>query len=623
MNMIKLQSGSFIQDEAKPSEDLKSLEKKALLVYCGKFNSMDGEVEINDEHIEKLAAEHNALLSKVSRLASGELPIKHCPPIQLDHSTSAKDTVGRLVGDIEVGEYDDNGKKVKALYGKMKILGKENVEKVQDGRWTHLSIGADLDTGKLSELTITPFPAAPNASMLSKESVKNLKLQKWSVRLPNGEDIEVNAETEEEAIEKAKSGKGKQVGTYKDKIKKPIAEKLQKEEKMSKLAKASFYGKYKNVEFTIMKDGGKYFIKINGQSYGKMYSEEREAVIAAKQIIDETKLQKGDTNMFEKLMKFLTGTKRMAEGEAVKEVAKMTDEEKAKLAKEAEESEKKMKLKKHLMDKEKLTDEDAEKKLAEMPDEEKAKLEAECDEELKKLAEKETEESKAKMTSAKGKLTKLAGELKINMGSTKLAAKKADLSVRLSKLKAEAKITPAELKKINLSELATKSESAITDILKTYESREPVILTGVYGSTKGVNTASLYKEAKLKKMEKDILSAMPFTRMALGEKEEQGAQDTVNVHIDTDPHTDLSEVQKMADEHHKNCLGAMDGGKLEEAKEHLKKLMDHCKKHLGSVAQDPVNMEEAQTQMSALAENIEKLQNQCNEYLKLIEEVTK
>jgi hypothetical protein len=171
---VKLQSGMFegLTTDSKLEEGQMParLEKRCLLVYPGVFQSMDGEVEITDEKLQKLASNHNSTLKSLARMAEGAgLPMKACPPIQLDHSTSAKDTVGRLIGDLEVAPHTlDDGSQVSALFGRALILGKDNVEKVMDGRWTHLSIGADLEEGKLSELTITPFPAAAQASLLSK-----------------------------------------------------------------------------------------------------------------------------------------------------------------------------------------------------------------------------------------------------------------------------------------------------------------------------------------------------------------------------------------------------------------------------------------------------------------------
>jgi hypothetical protein len=133
--------------------------KRALLCYAGKFASVDGDVEITADHLAHIVVRHNG---KIDRLKES-IRMADYPPVQLDHSTSARDTVGRLMGPLELGEHEGNV----ALFGHVKILGSDNWEKVLDGRWTHLSIGADLETGDLLELTITPFPAARNATLLS------------------------------------------------------------------------------------------------------------------------------------------------------------------------------------------------------------------------------------------------------------------------------------------------------------------------------------------------------------------------------------------------------------------------------------------------------------------------
>ena len=97
MKRIQLFSGELDDKIVSSKEDSSQLEKKVMLVYTGKFNSLDGEVEIKDEDIEKLASNHNGMLASLKRLAVGDVPVKHYPPLQLDHSTSAKDTVGRLI----------------------------------------------------------------------------------------------------------------------------------------------------------------------------------------------------------------------------------------------------------------------------------------------------------------------------------------------------------------------------------------------------------------------------------------------------------------------------------------------------------------------------------------------
>lgn len=168
MSIVRLSNVGHLSTEPAVQEDGK-YEKDVILVHEGEFSSMDGPVEITPQIIEMMVDTHNSRLSKLKKLANGDYPMKECPPIQLDHSTSATMTVGRLVGPLSSERITtSDGKTVLAAKGRMRILGKENQEKVEDGRWCHVSIGADLGSGHLSELSITPFPADPNASMLSK-----------------------------------------------------------------------------------------------------------------------------------------------------------------------------------------------------------------------------------------------------------------------------------------------------------------------------------------------------------------------------------------------------------------------------------------------------------------------
>ncbi len=181
--LVRLKESGSIDSIEKKGDTEAMIERRAMLVYAGTFQSMDGEVIVKKSHIHNLVKNHNSLLGKVKRLANGMAAMKNYPPIQLDHSTSARDTIGRLVGDLEVADYeDDEGKKVSAVYGNVRILGKDNVERINDGRWTHLSIGADFEKGSVSELTVTPFPAAKNASLLKVGRAKDSRLTRYNYK---------------------------------------------------------------------------------------------------------------------------------------------------------------------------------------------------------------------------------------------------------------------------------------------------------------------------------------------------------------------------------------------------------------------------------------------------------
>ncbi len=533
---IQLTVGSF-EGESTHNQDKGYLDKAVMLVYAGKFESMDGPVEIKDEDIDKLVMNHNSFMSKLSRLATGDLPLKHSPPIQLDHSTSARDTVGRLVGDLKVGEHTtEDGSKVKAMMGTARILGADNIERVNDGRWTHVSMGADLESHKLTELTITPFPAAGDASLLSKRRLNHIK----------------------EGV----TYKGCLIDVYQS-------------------------------------EAGEWFWQAMDQSGSEKSKDE--ATAAAKKCIDEFEKSHPDKlKAASKNEEVRLGYKDMKEKMAAYE-----------------------KCRKHLSEVEKKSDEDAEKHLEGMTDDDLTAMGAAYDAHCSKLAEEadkaKEEESKhfAKMKGAKDQFVALSKGFKSTAATIQLASKKSSISVRLSKLRSDAKITPAEIKAINLDEFAGKDDKVIDEVLSSYEKREPVIDVGLIGSTKAVTPAQLaaYAEKhKLTKTELETRLNMPMKRdealKQLAKLAEEGDGREVEVHIDNVPqgsHTD-QEFEKLWGD----VKSLMDGGKHDDAKEHLRKHLAGYGPRMGeAVTVDPT------PQMSALADEVKKMQTSFEEIVKL------
>jgi hypothetical protein len=469
---VRLLSGAIEAAEgtegiAGASEVPSKVDRKAMLVYAGKFDSMDGPVEITPDHLSRLVETHNGLGARLGRA----MGMKDLPPVQLDHSTSAKDTVGRLVGQLEMGSHRlADGSEVPAVFGTVRVLGRENVEKVLDGRWTHLSIGADLETGKISELTITPFPAAKEAAMLAARAAL--------------------------AAQPGPSTKS-----------------------------------------------------------------------------DPTK----------------TG---FTEGENM-------DKEK---------------LKKHLMEQEKLTAEEAEKKLASMSDEDCAKMAAEIAEHEKKLAEEEKKEHEAKMKAAREKLTKLSA----GISGIRLSARTASVRVRLSALRSAAKITPAELKKLDVVALAKLDDTALDAVFKTFDAREPQVMVGMYGSTQAADVSRLaakkLSEATKAKIEMETRMRLGYPvsddlkRLAEGAGEtEVVVQPGAKAHIDTTPH---AHYDMEAD--YESLKKLMTEGKHDEAKEHLKRMLARASHGPGEedvkASSDEVKkMQESVAEMSAQLEELTKL----------------
>lgn len=483
--MIKrLNAGLLMAGEQPNGEMPSSLVRDVLLVYSGKFKSMDGDVEIKEEDINKLAANHNSLLSKLSRLAGGQdVAAKYSPPLQLDHSQSATHTVGRLVGPVEAKEYEDpdDGEKKLGLYGKVKFLGKENVEKALDGRYTHVSIGADLTNHKISELTITPFPAAANASLLSK-------------------------------------------------------------------------GKDEDMDYATMKE----------------------------------------------------------------KMAKYT------------------KAKKHLKEKMKMSEEEAEKKLAEAKDEELSKMAAEQDEDDKKMAaeevekkmaaDKDEEKKKAEMTATKEKITKLSAQLKADEEIVRLAARKSSIVIRLSKLRATAKITPAEIKKLKVEEIAKMSDDASEAFFKGYETRENVIPVGQLGTFRARSQAELAKDVDRLSKEallNESLENMPMLKQMRSSQPEQvkrlAMEDQVGQmgQVPAAPHDQNPGGDMNMEAAYATMKQLMDEGRHDEAKEHMKKMAAEMMKYMASPAEEHM-ASDAEAQMTGLEKEMKKMHNTFKEYEALV-----
>lgn len=672
--ITRLLSGAF-EAEQKLDEGGASIEKKAMLVYTGSFESLDGPVDITDEDLTKLAENHNGFLAKMSRLAGGGTPLKFAPPIQLDHSTSAKDTVGRLVGNLELGTHKlEDGTEVKALMGNVKILGKENVEKVQDGRWTHLSIGADLSSHKITELTITPFPAAAEASLLNRMGkvfdgkvlgvpyaiYKEGGRYYWSIK-GYGQSGKMHDK------ENAANIEAEQV--IRDLVKKGELKQMSEEADRARLGWEEYTYQGPTKKFTLVlrdDDIRRVKVEVDGKT-SQVFSLDRHPTDGPiKELIPEIEKKSGfklgvDAHLSRQIYKgAVIDTKEVGGGkwnaivevdgageelplkansnaDAFRQAKKWLDEhmDEDELSKGEDEMptykemKEKMemyaKCKQHLMDKEKLSEEDAEKKLSEMADDEVTSMAAAHDEKMKQMAadedakKKELEDKKAEMSAKTESLKKLAAGFKATQEKVQLAAKKSRIQARLSKLKAEAKITPAEIRRLRVDELAGKSDEAIEAALSTYESREAVVHTGMVGTIKAMTPSEMansLKSLRMSRLELETMMNMPSKReeaikrlAALQEEEKE-----VNIHIDNVPQgehdTEMSDYDKMMDE----CSKLMDEGKMEDAKAKMKEYGERMKKM--KVPAD-TSMGDAQAEMNELAEEVKKMQDGFNAFVKM------
>lgn len=664
MKLIRLLSGS-LESEAAEGDSETQIDRKAMLVYAGAFDSMDGPVEITDEHIDLLAKTHNSTLSKIKRMASGDVPAKFYPPIQLDHSTSATMTVGRLRGDLHVGAHPTADGDKKALFGTVRFLGKENVERVKDGRWTHLSIGADLDSGKLNELSVTPFPAAPDASLLAakkaevipgdtvkyeaiKAKIKTLKEQLGDMDAMNASgrqkfEIEMEIaqmECELERCEGKRMASTEMPGKPDEALWQKAKDAYEQASKTETIDDkwAFIMGWYK-------KNGGKLAAMAaehpvthpaDHVSPFKVGDKVRSKVDAMAGMIPKGSVSEvqvvGDGNHMAK--RYL----RVQGGDIPRGYVYHEDhlechmDDPQKLSKECTMD--KEKLKKHLVEHHKMSSDDAEKTLGEMDDEKKSKLAAEVDEHEKKMAaDKEAEEKKLsdseneaedhlasdeekkeeekKLAAAKAQFVTLAKDFRKSQGDVQLSARKMKIQTRLMGLRSAARITPAEMKKIDIAKLATANDVTVEAVFKSYEDREPVIPVGVYGSSKAVDIARLTKQAEMKNLTAETIANMPSLKKAMEGKHlaEGGVVEgpaPAPVHAEEAPHKDIH----AAYDHLRRLV---EEGKHEEALEHLKKHMAYAA-HYAAQDAAPVGPEH----MEGVEKGMASMQKQFDGMLKLM-----
>lgn len=253
-------------------------------------------------------------------------------------------------------------------------------------------------------------------------------------------------------------------------------------------------------------------------------------------------------------------------------------------------------------------------------EEEKKKKEVE-------LAAKEEEDRKAgeekekKLSSARKQLTKLSGDFRSSAKLMQLTAKRGKILTRLSKLQAEAKLTPAEVKKINVVELSAKSDEAVEAVLKSYADREPVLPVGQVGSRKAESISRFSANKKMSELEQRTRSNMSFlsqvqrnnrdARLAAGlPLGETGIPESA-----LDPSANHATDVNM-DAEYEAIAAMMDAGDIQGAKDALKALLAKVAAGSDGDFTDSQNAE-TERQLSTLVDGVSKMQNQFDEVMKL------
>lgn len=139
----------------------------------GRFTSgVNGKTfDITIDHLKLARSHYNGKLKEYIKdkfrreLSDDELEIVQMAPVGMEHEINQGIVKGRIIGEVWIEKDDVTGKTW--LMGTLEILGKDNVEKVQNGTYKTTSINFNTKTGEITELSFVFKPAIDDSCILS------------------------------------------------------------------------------------------------------------------------------------------------------------------------------------------------------------------------------------------------------------------------------------------------------------------------------------------------------------------------------------------------------------------------------------------------------------------------
>ncbi len=196
MKRLKGPSGQIADENKKAGDAGDKVVRHAILVHAGPngepvvFESGDGEIEFDDARIQRIVENHNQKINSLAAQYGGldKMPIGAFPPILDQHETDSADRIiGRLASllKFEKRNVPGVGENVACAMADITFMGADTVQKVNDGRLYHLSIGINEETDTLGETSTVIEPAAPGAMLLSgkRDTTKKGNVMKDKKRL--------------------------------------------------------------------------------------------------------------------------------------------------------------------------------------------------------------------------------------------------------------------------------------------------------------------------------------------------------------------------------------------------------------------------------------------------------
>ncbi len=219
------------------------------------------------------------------------------------------------------------------------------------------------------------------------------------------------------------------------------------------------------------------------------------------------------------------------------------------------------------------------------------------------------------MSAAKNSFITLARGIKTSANTIKGEVRMASVNTRLSVLRSQGKITPAEIKKMDVTKLASLSAEACEAALSTFDLREPVVNFGASaGSVKADAIDKVARQYRLKRIELESRLNMPSKR---------AEAQALLARLTEDEKKEMSRMEDKEEEPSKGMLTKVsfdelckmleDKDRHEELKKHLKHFVD-----IHGDSTDTHMSGSDDKRMSALANSQAELQNKFEELCSIV-----
>jgi len=154
------------------------LYKKAILCRTGVWN---GDVKVDEALLNLIVKYNNKAYSSVINENS-------YPPVQIEHNTDAKETLGRIdIGKmplaLEPASNYNKGWEGQVLVAMLRIFDEDAKKNVGTGKFNHLSVQFDDETGELYEVSFVAVEAARGSQLLKHKEKKEGKMKKKQLSL--------------------------------------------------------------------------------------------------------------------------------------------------------------------------------------------------------------------------------------------------------------------------------------------------------------------------------------------------------------------------------------------------------------------------------------------------------